>query len=289
MGNNAAGTLGGAAGIASAVTPWAAPVLGVANIGMSLLEASKQADLQKSAERAAEQAFAEQKRIQGQNFFEALRVPMEQYNKQREAITAGGQQIMQAAQEAGSRETVGTAGKLFAGTTQAESDITDKAAQALFDIGKLQALEQGQTADDLAKMYGTRVAGAQIGSAAANKANIELQNKAIAAGGGVITGLTGMIDEYSKTNPTYNGYSSSGIGTDTTNSAFQSPISSQFGDVPNIISGNMPPTTQGAEQMPVGYNNPFSAVTGPKPYDKIMGSQEQDPFASLRYLMNNFK
>jgi len=162
MGNKAADTtsaLGGAAGIASAITPWAAPVLGVANIGMSLLEASKQEDLQKSAERSAEQAFSEQKRIQGQNFFEALRAPMEEYNKQREAITAGGQQIMQAAQESGSRETVGTAGKLFAGITEAESEITDKAAKALFDIGKLQAMEQGQTADDLAKMYGTRVAG----------------------------------------------------------------------------------------------------------------------------------
>jgi len=92
MGNKAADTtsaLGGAAGIASAITPWAAPVLGVANIGMSLLEASKQADLQKSAERVAEQAFSEQKKIQGQNFFEALRAPMEQYNKQRQAITAG--------------------------------------------------------------------------------------------------------------------------------------------------------------------------------------------------------
>ena len=265
MGNNAAGTLGGAAGIASAVTPWAAPVLGVANIGMSLLEASKQADLQKSAERAAEQAFAEQKRIQGQNFFEALRAPMEQYNKQREAVTAGGQQIMQAAQEAGSRETVGTAGKLFAGTTQAESDITDKAAQALFDIGKLQALEQGQTADDLAKMYGTRVAGAQTAAATANKAKIGLQNQAIAAGGGVITGLTGMIDEYSKTNQIKDKLV---------------PLGAQ-GQAAGMqqMQQTALQNTNAFEQMnpakgPTGFGpqvNPFGAITGPQPYDQIMG------------------
>ena len=261
MGSQAAGAtggLGGAAGIASAVTPWAAPVLGVANIGMSLLEASKQADLQKSAERAAEQAFAEQKRIQSQNFFEALRAPMEQYNKQREAVTAGGQQIMQAAQEAGSRETVGTAGKLFAGITEAESGITDKAGQALFDIGKLQALEQGQTADDLAKMYETRVTGAQKAAATANKANIELQNQAIAAGGGVITGLTGMIDEYSKTN--------------------------QLKDklVPVGALGQAAGMQQ-MQQTALQNTNAFEQMNT-NPFGAIYGSPQYDPLAALSFL-----
>ena len=280
MGNNAAGTLGGAAGIASAVTPWAAPVLGVANIGMSLLEASKQADLQKSAERAAEQAFAEQKRIQSQNFFEALRAPMEQYNKQREAVTAGGKQIMQAAQEAGTRETVGVSGKLFAGITEAESGITDKAGQALFDIGKLQALEQGQTADDLAKMYETRVAGAQTAAATANKAKIGLQNQAIAAGGGVITGLTGMIPEYSRQNQLKQ--------TAKYYSANPPAFSSAFGQQPTIGTQQEIPnqqTTQqttGPSEMPVGYNNPFGAITGPQPYDQIMGKQV-NPLAAFTF------
>jgi len=63
--------LGGLAGAASAVTPWATLGLGAVNIATDLVQASKQADIQKAAERTARESAKEQERLVSQDFFSA--------------------------------------------------------------------------------------------------------------------------------------------------------------------------------------------------------------------------
>jgi hypothetical protein len=77
MGQGAAGVTQGLSGVAAAAGgPIGMGVAAAANIGMSLVEASKQKELQRSADREVEKAAAEQERLLSQNFFEGLQVPM---------------------------------------------------------------------------------------------------------------------------------------------------------------------------------------------------------------------
>lgn len=196
-GGGTASALGGLAGAASAITPWAAPVMGAVNIGMSLAEASNQKDLQKSAERAAHDAFQEQKRIQGQNFFEALQVPTGAYDRAFKETTAQQQQAVSALQEGDSRALVGGIGKVNAVAGEQEASTRDALASDLYNLGAAQAQEQGDTADKMAGLYGAEGAGAQLAAANASKAATQQQGNAIQGGMDIITGLTGMIPEYS--------------------------------------------------------------------------------------------
>lgn len=195
----AASAGGGIAGAASAAMPWVSLGLGAANIATGLLEASKQKELQRSADREVEKAAAEQKRLLGQNFFEALQVPMQAYDREFRETTAQQQQAVSALQEGDPRLLLGGIGKVQAVAANQEAKTREALGEDLFQIGKLQAQEAGQTNDQLALLEGQRLAGAQQASAAARAAALQQQQGALDAGGKFITGLTGMIPEYSDT------------------------------------------------------------------------------------------
>lgn len=202
MGQAAAGATsagGGLAGAASAAMPWVSLGLGAANIATGLVEASKQKELQRAADREAEKAAAEQERLLGQNFFETLQVPMQAYDREFRETTAQQQQAMSALQEGDPRLLLGGVGKVQAVAAEQEAKTREALGQDLFNLGKLQASEAGQTADQLAALEGQRLAGAQQASAAARAAALQQQQGALAAGGKLLTGLTGMIPEYSDT------------------------------------------------------------------------------------------
>ncbi len=205
MGQAAAGATGvasaggGLAGAASAAMPWVSLGLGAANIATGLVEASKQKELQRAADREAEKAAAEQERLLGQNFFEALQVPMQAYDREFKETTAQQQQAMSALQEGDPRLLLGGVGKVQAVAAEQEAKTREALGQDLFNLGKLQANEAGQNADQLAALEGQRLAGAQQASAAARAAALQQQQGTLAAGGKLLTGLTGMIPEYSKT------------------------------------------------------------------------------------------
>jgi len=187
----------GAASAATTATPWVTAGLGAVNLGISLVEASKQKDLQRSAERAAKQASEEQKRIQGQNFYEALQVPTEAYQRQFREGTAQQMQAVSALQEADPRMLAAGIGKVQAVAGEQAAATREDLAAELFDLGKLQAVEQGQTADAMAKIYGDELTGAQTAAAAAEKTRIAQLQNALGAGASIITGLTKGISEYS--------------------------------------------------------------------------------------------
>jgi hypothetical protein len=258
MGQGAAGAAGaatsaggGLAGAASAAMPWVSLGLGAANIGMSLVEASKQKELQRAADRQAEKSAAEQERLMSQNFFEALQVPMQAYDREFRETTAQQQQAMAALQEGDPRLLLGGVGKVQAIAAEQEAKTRDALGQDLFDLGKLQAQEAGQTADQLANLEGQRLAGAQEASAAAQMAKIQAQQKAIGAGGDLLKGLGGLIPEYSDTGD--------GAMTGTGSSIFNSFLTNQ----PSKFA------LPSAPMAPVGFGqsafktNPFAAVSMP--------------------------
>lgn len=199
MGQGAAGATGGLSSVgAIAGGPIGMGVAAAANIGLSLVEASKQKELQRAADRQAEKSAAEQERLMSQNFFEALQVPMEAYDREFRETTAQQQQAMAALQEGDPRLLLGGVGKVQAIAADQEAKTRDALGQDLFNLSKLQAQEAGQTADQLANLEGQRLAGAQEASAAAQMAKIQAQQNAIGAGGDLLKGLGGLIPEYSK-------------------------------------------------------------------------------------------
>jgi hypothetical protein len=257
MGQGAAGVTQGLSGVAAAAGgPIGMGVAAAANIGMSLVEASKQKERQRAADRQAEKSAAEQERLLSQDFFESLQVPMQAYDREFRETTAQQQQAMSALQEGDPRLLLGGVGKVQAIAADQEAKTREALGQDLFDLGKLQAAEAGQTADQLAKMEGERLAGAQEASAAAQMAKLQNQQNALSAGGDLIKGLGGLIPEYSKTKtPKLTG---TGSGVFNKFLKYQQPTS-QLG-VPQLAP---------APQAPIGFgqsrfqSNPFAAVSMP--------------------------
>jgi hypothetical protein len=261
---------------ASAFMTKANPFIGIAssglNIGMSLVEASKQKELQRAADRQAEKSAAEQERLMSQNFFEALQVPMEAYDREFRETTAQQQQAMAALQEGDPRLLLGGVGKVQAIAAEQEAKTRDALGQDLFDLGKLQAQEAGQTADQLANLEGQRLAGAQEASAAAQMAKIQAQQKAIGAGGDLLKGLGSLIPEYSKTGDN----AMTGTGSDVFNKYmnYQQPTTSQLG-VSQLAAAPFAPSAIGQSAF-----NPFAAVSTMSP---IQNSLPQFSFNPKRF------
>lgn len=254
MGQAAAGATsagGGLAGAASAAMPWVSLGLGAANIATGLVEASKQKELQRAADREAEKASAEQERLLGQNFFEALQVPMQAYDREFRETTAQQQQAMSALQEGDPRLLLGGVGKVQAVAAEQEAKTREALGQDLFNLGKLQASEAGQTADQLASLEGQRLAGAQQASADAAAARLQNQQKALGAGGDLIKGLGAMIPEYSDT---------SSISSGTGSNVFNNQLKYQKGNF--LPAAPMSPAVGfGASAF---QTNPFAAVSMPQ-------------------------
>lgn len=198
MGQQAAGETGGLSGIgAIAGGPIGMGIGSIVNIGMGLAQASKQKELQRAADREVEKAAAEQKRLLGQNFFEALQVPMQAYDREFRETTAQQQQAVSALQEGDPRLLLGGIGKVQAVAANQEAKTREALGEDLFQIGKLQAQEAGQTNDQLALLEGQRLSGAQQASADAAAARLQSQQGVLKAGGDLIKGLGSLIPEYS--------------------------------------------------------------------------------------------
>lgn len=232
MGQGAAQGLSGVA--AAAGGPIGMGVAAAANIGMSLVEASKQKELQRAADRQVEKSAAEQERLMSQNFFEALQVPMQGYDREFRETTAQQQQAMSALQEGDPRLLLGGVGKVQAVAAEQEAKTREALGQDLFNIGKLQALEAGQTADQLASLEGQRLIGAQQASAAAAAARLNSQQGALKAGGDLIKGLGALVPEYSNANRTDMSTALTPAGISVTGSNAASQLA---GSTSNILSG----------------------------------------------------
>jgi len=202
------GSLEGLSGAANTVTSLAGPATGLAaampfiGLGltavstiMSMSEAGKAADAQRAAERAAEQALIEQKRLQEQNFYEALRVPTEAYDRAfREGTAANAQAVNALAQD--QRSLIGGIQGVQEATIEGQAKTREALADRLFNLDVMKAGAATQQADDLSKIAAEEAQGAQIAAMAAEKAKIAQQQATLQGVGGLITQGAGMIGTY---------------------------------------------------------------------------------------------
>jgi hypothetical protein len=162
---------------------------------MSMSEAGKAADAQRAADRAAAQALVEQKRLQEQNFYEALRVPTEAYDRQfREGTAANAQAVEALSQD--QRSLIGGIQGVQEATIEGQAKTREALADRLFNLDVMKAGAATQQADDLSKIAADEAQGAQIAAMAAEKAKIAQQQAALQGVGGVITQGAGMIGTY---------------------------------------------------------------------------------------------
>ena len=186
------------AGVASGLTK-AMPFIGLGLTGvstvMSFLEADKQKAAMREAQRAAEKALAEQKRLQEQNFYEALRVPTEAYDRQfREGTAANAQAVEALSQD--QRSLIGGIQGVQEATIEGQAKTREALADRLYNLDVMKAGAATQQADDLSKIAADEAQGAQIAAMAAEKAKIAQQQAMLQGAGGMITQGLGAINTY---------------------------------------------------------------------------------------------
>ena len=161
----------------------------------SLAEAGRQADAQRAAERAATQAAAEHKRLLEQNFYDALRVPTEAYDRQfREGTAANAQAINALSQDP--RMLLGGLQQVQDATVESQAKAREALADRLYNNDVMKAQADTLQADKLAAYAGEQAQGAQIAAMAAEKAKIMQQQAAMQGVGNLITQGAGMVGTY---------------------------------------------------------------------------------------------
>jgi hypothetical protein len=189
-----AGATGAASGLTTAM-PFIGLGLTAVSTLMSMSEAGKAADAQRAAERAAAQALAEQKRLQEQNFYEALRVPTEAYDRAfREGTAANAQAVEALSQD--QRSLIGGIQGVQEATIEGQAKTREALADRLFNLDVMKAGAATQQADDLSKIAADEAQGAQIAAMAAEKAKIAQQQATLQGAGGIITQGLGAINTY---------------------------------------------------------------------------------------------
>jgi hypothetical protein len=171
--------------------------LSAASTVMSFVEAGKAADAQRAAQKAAEAAAAEQKRLQEQNFYEALQAPTEAYDRQfREGTAMNAQAVQALAQDP--RMLLGGLQGVQQASIEGQAQAREALADRLYNLDVVKAQAATQQADDLSKIAADEAQGAQIAAMAAEKAKIKQQAAGLEGVGNLITQGAGMIGTYGK-------------------------------------------------------------------------------------------
>jgi hypothetical protein len=129
-------------GVETAMTIGSVAASGI-QAGASFAQAAKQKKLMNEAERASEQAMAAARAKLDINYYEQLAVPMQAYEKFREALISHGAQAMQAGVES-DRGVAATAGRIYMGQTEAQAGQRAAMATELSDLDKLKAAEESR-------------------------------------------------------------------------------------------------------------------------------------------------
>lgn len=160
-----------AAGIGLATT--------AATTGMSFGQAAKQKRMAAQANKEANKAMKEARARLEVNYAEALSIPKEAYELEREALLSQGAQALDAARES-ERGSAATAGRVLAAQQQGQAQTRTAMAQDLFDIEAMKLEEESRLRDlnvqlDLEEIMGAqqKAADAQAAATAAKQAGIE--------------------------------------------------------------------------------------------------------------------
>ena len=165
--------------------------------GMSFAQANKQRKLQTQAQSEARQAMDEARKKLEVNMYDQLNVPMEAYEREREALLSAGAQGMQAGVEGESRGAAATAGRIQAGMNEAQAGQRTSMAKELSDLQRLSAEEDSRLRDIGVQLDLGEVEGAQLAARDAQQARAA----AIEQG---MEGVTSMVQQGVQLAPLYN-------------------------------------------------------------------------------------
>ena len=172
-------------GVETALTVGSMAAQGI-GAGMSFAQASKQKKLMNAAQRAAEQATAAARAKLGVNYFEQLAVPMQAYEKEREALISAGAQAMQAATES-ERGAAAAAGRVQMAQTEAQAGQRAAMAGELAGLQKLTAAEESRLAGLRADLDISEATANRMRERDAQRARAQAIQQGFA-------GVTGMIE-----------------------------------------------------------------------------------------------
>lgn len=153
-----------------------AAVVGIAataaSTTMSFVQAGKQKDAMRNAERDAEEAMAAARKKLEVNVYDKLSIQKEPYELEREALLSQGAQAIQAGVES-ERGAAATAGRVQLAQQEGQAGIRSAMGQELAGLEKLSAQEEGRLRDVGVQLDLEEVAGAQL--AAANAQELQAQ------------------------------------------------------------------------------------------------------------------
>lgn len=208
---------------------------------MSFLQAGKQKEAMRNAERDADEAMQAARKKLEVNVYDKLAIQKEPYELEREALLSQGAQAIQAGVES-ERGAAATAGRIQMAQQEGQAGVRSAMGQELAGLEKLSAQEEGRLRDIGVQLDLEETAGAQL--AAANAA--ELSAQATQQG---FQGVTSMAQQISSFAPLYEKSQSakqfSQMQSDYAKAAESGKIASQFKDA----SGNALPFQQAVKLM----------------------------------------
>lgn len=181
-------------GVETALTVGSMAAQGI-GAGMSFAQASKQKKLMNEAQRAAEQAVSEARAKLGVNYFEQLAVPMQAYEKEREALISAGAQAMQAGVES-ERGAAATAGRVQMAQTEAQAGQRAAMAGELAGLEKLTATEESRLAGLRADLDISEAAANRLRERDAQRARTRAMEQGFESVTGMIESGAPLIDLY---------------------------------------------------------------------------------------------
>jgi hypothetical protein len=149
-----------------------AAVIGIAataaSTTMSFVQAGKQKEAMRNAERDADEAMQAARKKLEQNFYNKLSIQKEPYELQREALLSQGAQAIQAGVES-ERGAAATAGRIQMAQQEGQAGIRSAMGQELSNLEKLSAQEDSRLRDVGTQLDLEEVAGAQLKAANAQE------------------------------------------------------------------------------------------------------------------------
>ena len=156
-----------------------------ASTGISIGQSVKQKRAIAEAQRAAAKSMAEARKRLDVNVYEALGIPKEVYELEREALLQQGQLALQAGTEGSQRGAAATAGRVQLAQQRGQAGVRSKMAQELYGLEKLTAAEEGRLRDLGYQLDLAEAEGAQIAAARAEQA----RQQALSSAAGAVTQL----------------------------------------------------------------------------------------------------
>lgn len=156
-----------------------------ASTGIGIGQAVRQKRLQKEAEAAAAKSMAEARKRLDVNVYEALGIPKEVYELEREALLQQGQLALQAGMEGSQRGAAATAGRVQLAQQRGQAGVRSQMAKELYGLEKMTAAEEARLRDMGYQLDLAEAEGAQIAAARAEQA----RQQALSSAAGAVTQL----------------------------------------------------------------------------------------------------